>query len=283
MLLEIFTDSVADSVRLVPFLFLTYLMMEWLEHKTGGGIQKIVTKAGRFGPFAGAALGIFPQCGFSAAASSLYAGRMITLGTLFSIYLSTSDEMLPILISEAAPVSLIGTVLAIKAITGMTVGFVLDMFIRKTGRTEEIRIGKLCGQSHCHCDKGIFLPALRHTAQIFFFVFLVNLMLNGIIAGIGRDALAVFLLDRGIWGELVAGLVGMIPNCAASVILTELYLEGTMGFGALLAGLLTGSGIGLLVLFRVNRNKIQNMQIAGLLYVTGVVAGIGWNLLAGYR
>lgn len=281
MLMDIIRDSLLDSVRLVPFLFLTYLVMEWLEHRTGERVQRMITKSGRFGPLVGAFLGVVPQCGFSAAASNLYAGRVITLGTLFAVYLSTSDEMLPVLLSESAPPGLIIQILLIKVLTGLAAGFLVDGIIRRDQRLEKVQGDVLCGEAHCHCGRGIVCAALQHTLQIAFFVLLVNLALNGVIAAVGEETLSGLLFRWPVVGEAAAGLVGLLPNCAASVVITQLYLEGTISFGAMLSGLLTGSGIGVLVLFRVNRKRWQNVKIVSLLYVIGVSAGLLWGLVLG--
>ncbi len=278
---EIILDSVTDGMRMVPFLFLTYLVMEWLEHKTGDMTKKAVEKAGHFGPLIGAVLGAFPQCGFSAAAGSLYAGRVITLGTLFAIYLSTSDEMLPVLISEAAGAGLIIRILGCKIVIGMGMGFVIDLLLRRQRKAEEqIHIGELCSHEHCHCgadDRGIVRPALYHTLQITCFVLLITFGLNLAVYLIGEAFLTDLFSQNGILGVLLSGLIGLFPNCASSVLVTQLYLEGVLDFGAMLSGLLTGSGIGLLVLYRVNHNWRENLGITAGLYLIGVVCGIAAN------
>lgn len=273
-MIDVILDTLLDVVKLLPFLFLTYLAMEYLEHKTGDKAEAIVKKAGRFGPVIGGALGIVPQCGFSAAASNLYAGRVISLGTLLAIYLSTSDEMLPILISEQAAPGLIVKILLAKAVIGMAVGMVIDILLRKRGLEEHEHIHDICEHEHCHCEKGIFRSALSHTAQITFFILLITFALNLLLNFVGEDVLANLILSKPVVGPLLAGLVGLIPNCAGSVVITQLYLEKVISIGATMAGLLTGSGVGLLVLFRVNHNKKENLRILGLLYVIGVLTGI---------
>ena len=224
-------------------------------------------------------LGVAPQCGFSAAASNLYAGRVITLGTLLAIYLSTSDEMLPVLISEKAPLGLIGKLLLAKATVGMLAGAAVDFLLRKRNVPAGGHIHDICEQEHCHCEKGIFRSAISHTAQIALFILLITFLLNLALHFAGEDALARLVLNRPVLGPLLAGLVGLIPNCAGSVVITQLYLEGVIGTGAVMAGLLSGSGVGLLVLFRVNHNKKENLTILGLLYGTGVLAGIVTELI----
>lgn len=267
-------DTLLDTVKLVPFLFLTYLAMEYLEHKTGRKAQELVRKAGWLGPVIGGALGVVPQCGFSAAASNLYAGRVITLGTLLAIYLSTSDEMLPILISEQAPVRIIVSILLAKAVIGIAAGFAVDMIFSRP-REEEHHIHEICEQEHCHCEEGsVFRSALVHTVQISGFILIITFLLNLLFFFVGEDVLANLILDRRVLGSVLAGLVGLIPNCAGSVAITQLYLEGVIGTGAMLAGLLTGSGVGLLILFRVNQDRKENLKILGLLYFIGVLVGV---------
>lgn len=278
-MIDVILDTLLDVVKLLPFLFLTYLAMEYLEHKTGNKAETIVKKAGRFGPVIGGALGIVPQCGFSAAASNLYAGRVISLGTLMAIYLSTSDEMLPILISEQTSPGVIVKILLAKALIGMTAGMVIDILLRKRGLEEHEHIHDICEHEHCHCEKGIFRSALSHTAQITFFILLITFALNLLLNFVGEDVLANLILSKPVVGPLLASLVGLIPNCAGSVVITQLYLENVIGIGAAMAGLLTGSGVGLLVLFRVNHNRKENLRILGLLYGIGVLAGVVTDLL----
>ncbi|MCI9141812.1 MAG: arsenic efflux protein [Lachnospiraceae bacterium] len=273
-MLHVIEHSVIDSIKLVPFLFLTYLAMEYLEHRTGNGIQKWLKNADKAAPVIGGLLGAVPQCGFSAAASNLYAGRVITLGTLIAIYLSTSDEMLPVLISERAPFHEIMGILLGKALIGMTAGLLIDLIRRRKGTEPGGSIHDICEQEHCHCEKGIFLSAVTHTVQIAFFILLVTVALNLVLHFAGEDILEKLLRDKTVLGPVLAGAVGLIPNCAGSVVITQLYLEGALSLGAAMAGLLTGSGVGVLVLFRVNHNRKENLKILGLLYGIGVAAGI---------
>lgn len=267
-------DALLDTVKLIPFLFLTYLIMEYLEHKTGEGVRELIKKAGRFGPVIGGTLGIVPQCGFSAAASNLYAGRMITLGTLMAVYLSTSDEMLPVLISEQAPAEVILKFLLAKAVIGCLAGAAIDFLLRGRRQEERNHIHDICEHEHCHCEQGIFRSALSHTAKISLFIFLIGLALNIALYFAGEGALSGMVLNHRILGPVLAGLVGLIPNCAGSVAITQLYLQGALETGGAMAGLLTGSGVGLMVLFRVNHDRKESLKILGLLYGIGVFAGI---------
>ena len=276
MIMEIIMDSFIDSMRLVPFLFAAYLVMEYLEHKAGNKMQQAIRRAGKGGPVIGGVLGIFPQCGFSAAASNLYAGRIITLGTLMAVFLSTSDEMLPIMISENAGAGMIAKVLAVKLLVAVTAGFVIDLIF--SGNKKEMQIEHLCEQHHCHCENGIWKSALHHTVEIFLYILVISLALNLLIMWIGEEALGSIILDRPVVGTLIAGLVGLIPNCAASVVITQLYLNGVLGAGGMIAGLLSGSGVGILVLLRVNDDRGENLRVIGLLYAIGVAAGMAAEL-----
>ena len=271
------TEALLDGVKLLPFLFITYLVMEYMEHKTSQKTGLILQKSGRWGVVLGGVFGVVPQCGFSAAASNLYAGRIITLGTLLAVFLSTSDEMLPILISEQAPLTVIVKILILKAVIGITAGALVDLWIRKRkgSQKEELRIEQICDHQHCHCGEGnIFKSALKHTLQIFLFILLVSFLLNLIIEWIGDAALVSVLSSKPVLGPMLAGMVGLIPNCASSIVLTQLYLEGVLGAGSMTAGLLSGTGVGLLVLFKVNDKVKENIRITALLYVIGVLAGV---------
>lgn len=277
MFFEAAVDALLDGIKLLPFLLVTYLLMEYMEHKTSQKTGRILQKSGKWGPVLGGILGVVPQCGFSAAASNLYAGRIITLGTLLAVFLSTSDEMLPILISEQVNPVTILRILAWKAAIGIVIGILIDLWMQKIrgNKIDDLRIEQICDHHHCHCGEGkIVRSALKHTFQIFVFILLVSFLLNLLIAWIGDETLASVLSSRPVLGPVLSGLVGLIPNCASSVVLTQLYLEGMLGAGAMIAGLLSGTGVGLLVLFKVNENMWENMRILLFLYVTGVAAGI---------
>ena len=364
-----FEHAFIDTLKLVPFLFVTYLAMEALEHYASSKSIAAVRRAGTAGPVIGALLGVVPQCGFSAAAATLYSARVITLGTLFAVFLSTSDEMLPIMIAAQAPAGFIAEVLAIKALCGLIAGFAIDVVLRlRHHAVEAMRIRDLCERDHCGCDDESDAPSalsdacqkheesaanriddwgaeysneeergaelacasderherdhthdhdrgrdhsrdhvyahdrgrdhsrdhvyahnrahghahgfgaiakssLVHTLQVTLFIFLVSLALEIVIDGVGEDVLASFISANSNLSVVVSAIVGLIPNCAASVVLTELYLEGALSTGAMLAGLLVSAGVGLLVLFRANRPMHENFLIAAGLVACGVVFG----------
>ncbi len=274
-MLDILLDTIIDGIKLLPFLFLAYLIIELIENKAGEKTTKLIQKSGKFGPVLGSLLGVVPQCGFSAAASNLYAGRIITLGTLISIFLSTSDEMLPILISESAPVSIIIKILLIKVFIGMIAGVIVDLFVKHRELENKDDIHKLCHDEHCHCEEsGILKSTIKHTVQIFIYIFIISLILNYTIHFIGEERLARLIVNVPILGIVISGLIGLIPNCASSVLLTQLYLENILSMGAMIAGLLVNSGIGILILFKVNKNQKENFAILGILYIVGIVSGL---------
>lgn len=287
-MIEVIEDTLIDALKLVPFLFLTYLLMEYLEHKTGDKTKEVIKKSGKLGPLFGAILGIVPQCGFSAAAASLYSGRVITMGTLIAVFLSTSDEMLPILISEAAPISLIVQVLLIKLVIGAIAGFIIDavrgLIIKRkkvSNKEEEAEeaIGHMCEHDHCDCEHGIIKSSIKHTLNILIFIIIITFILNTIVHFIGEENISNAIASVPFVGILVSALFGFIPNCAGSVIITELYLSNLISLGSMMAGLLVGSGIGILVLFKSNKHMKQNLTIAGLLYLIGIISGLIIDLI----
>ena len=275
-ILHIVEHTILETLRLLPFLFVTYLVMEYIEHKTSNKVKETIQKSGKFGPLLGGVLGIFPQCGFSVSATNLYSARVITLGTLLSVYLTTSDEMLPVLLTEAVPVTTILTILGLKLIIGVIAGITIDAVIRlaQKEKQEEPKIEELCEHDHCHCEQGIIKSALKHTINIIIFIFLITLIINGIITLIGEETIANFVSKNVVLGPVIAGLIGLIPNCASSVILTELFIENVISMPMLIAGVAVNAGIGLLVLFKTNKNLKENLTVVGLLYFIGVLSGI---------
>lgn len=275
-MLHVLEHTLIDTIKLLPFLFIAYLVIELIEQKAGEKTTKLIQKSGKFGPVLGSLLGVVPQCGFSAAASNLYAGRIITMGTLISIFLSTSDEMLPILISEAVPAKTIIMILAIKVVIAIVVGMIVDLIFRKKAEEDsKEEIHKLCDEEHCHCEEhGIIRSSVKHTLQIFVYILIISVILNLIIHFVGEDNIAKLVLNVPVLGPIISCLIGLIPNCASSVILTQVYLENIISMGAMISGLLVNSGIGILVLFRVNKSKKENFTILGILYLVGVISGI---------
>lgn len=271
-LLEILYHALLDSVWLLPFLFLTYLLMELLEHRAGDRVRAAVSRAGRAAPLLGGAVGLVPQCGFSAAAAGLFAGRVITPGTLIAVFLATSDEMLPIFLGAGMPLAQILTVLGIKLAIAVGVGFLTDLLFRDRVSVGDIE--SLCEEENCHCgERGVLLSALLHTLQIFLFVFVINLLLGGLFHLVGEARLAELLSALPVLGPILSALVGLVPNCAASVLIATLYTKGVITGGAMIGGLLTGAGAGLLVLFRTNHRVRENLLLTALLLAVGIAFG----------
>lgn len=281
ILLHSIEHALMDSLKILPFLFITYLIMEFLEKKAGKKTNLWLEKAGKAGPVAGGVLGVIPQCGMSAVASNLYAGKIISVGTLLAIYLSTSDEMLPIMISHSVDAVTIAKILGIKVIIAMSAGLLVDFIynLLKKEKQQEMKIHDFCEHEHCHCEDGVLKSAFRHTVQIFLFVLLVTVILNIGIEIIGEEQLAGFILNKPVMGPVLAGIIGLLPNCAASVVITQMFLDGLMSFGTMLAGLLVGAGVGILVLLRVNENRAESLKIIGILYLTGILCGIFFNVI----
>ncbi|XCP84572.1 putative manganese transporter [Roseburia hominis] len=277
LLIDIIMDAALDTAKLIPFLFLTYLAMEYLENKAGEKTVEFLLGAGKKGPLIGGILGVVPQCGFSAAAANLYSGGVITVGTLIAVFLSTSDEMLPILLSERTKVSAILLILGGKMTAGVVAGIIVDFVVRMRHKGEQrgLHIHEICERDHCHCEEGSILKsAFTHSVQIVLFIFVITLALNGLVEWIGMERIVRMISSYPFVSIFLTALVGLIPNCAASVAITTFYLEGVLSAGSMFAGLLSCAGIGLLVLFRTHRNWKVNLQIMGCLYVISVVCGI---------
>lgn len=303
MLVDVIADSVLDTLELVPFLFVTYLAMEALEHSTEGRVQTIVARAGHAGPVVGALLGAIPQCGFSAMAATLFSGGVVTVGTLVAVILSTSDEMVPVFLAHQEPVERLLSIMLLKVVVGIIVGLLLDAVlhaVRHVG-TPKPHIHDLCERAHCHCEEegegeipskqvstdtahhhqhhghghwAIVRSAAVHTVQVTGFILLVTFFFGLLIEVMGEDSLAQLLGSHPVRAAFLAALVGLIPNCGASVAITELYLDGVLGAGPMVAGLLASGGVGLLVLFRTNNNVRQNVAVTAFVYAVGVIVGL---------
>ncbi len=285
LFLDVLLETVVDTLKIAPILYLTYLILEYIEHKASHKTDAVLEKAGHMGPLFGSLLGLIPQCGFSGAAAGFYATRTITLGTLVAVFLATSDEMLPILIASNVGAGTIFTILGIKLASGLAVGFLIDLLHHPDHHKhcdehgddclhEEIH--ELCHSEHCKCEgKNIFLAALIHTAETIGLIFAVSLLLGLGFEWVGEDRLSTLFTARHFLGEAIAAWMGLIPNCAASVLITDLYTNGVIGIGPLLSGLLVNAGVGLLVLFRSNRNLKENVRIVCILLLAGFVIGSG--------
>ena len=273
--------TVADTVSLLPFLFITYLAMELMEHYAGSKFNTAIQNSGKYGPLLGAVLGVMPQCGFSAAAASFFSAKIIGVGTIIAVFLSTSDEMLPILLSASVSAGKIAKILLTKVVIACVSGYLASFVYQKfLGKKEgEVDIHVVCEEEHCSCEDGVLKSALKHTVKIFFYIFVIALILNAVIEGVGGDALAQVFSNVPIAGQMVASLVGLIPNCASSVVITQLYVKGVISAGMMMSGLLVNAGIGSLVLIRLNRNLKENVGIITAVYCFGVVWGILTDVL----
>lgn len=270
---HIVLHSLEHIVTIIPFLFIVFLILEYLEHTLSGKTVTIIEKSGKSGPLWGGILGLFPQCGFSVAATNLFAGRVITLGTLIAVYLSTSDEMLPILISGGVNSKSIFAILAFKLAIGAVAGFIIDMIFKQSLNKEHIH--DMCSHTNCGCGKkSIFLSALHHTLEITVILTVTTIILNFIIEYVGEDTLKAAVQSAGVFAPLASSLIGLIPNCASSVVITQLYVANAISAGTLISGLLTGCGLGWIVLFKVNQNKKENFKILAIVYAVGALSGI---------
>lgn len=322
LLVDVLADSVIDTLKLIPFLFVTYLAMEALEHAASHKIQETVERAGALGPVAGSVLGALPQCGFSAMAATLYSGRVVTMGTLVAVILSTSDEMIPVFVAHQANAGRMFAIIGIKVACGLAAGLALDAALHLLHREGDghAHIHELCEREHCHCEDldeedladedrmgegpaaacgaasehghaaghahghhghahhhgawGIVRSALVHTVQVTAFIFLITLVFGLVIEGVGEDAIGALLADHPVRATFLAAVVGLIPNCGASVAITELFLDGTLASGPMIAGLLSSGGVGLLVLWRTNSDLRQNAVVTVLVYGLSVLAGL---------
>ena len=272
-MLDIIIETLLDTVKLLPFLFIAFILIEFIEHKLTTKNKKILTKSKKYGVVFGSLLGIIPQCGFSVMATNLYTTRIITLGTLIAIYLSTSDEMLPILISQNVDANIIIKILLIKVLFAILYGIIIDIIISKIKKKEKENY-QICDEEHCDCEHGILKPALKHTLNISLFILVMTFIINILFTYVGEDFLSKIFLKDTIFGPFITSLIGLIPNCGASVVLTELYLNNAITISALISGLLTGSGTALIVLFKGNKNIKENIFILLLLYILGSISGV---------
>lgn len=274
MLVDAVMDTTFDCLKMLPFLFVAFILIEALEHYSSNFTAKALAKVGKAGPVVGAVAGCVPQCGFSVMAANLYAGGIISVGTLLSVFIATSDEAVLIIMSNPERIREVGVLLAAKVIIAVTAGYIIDIFFRNQIATVK-ESGNLC--KDCGCDEedaGIWKPAWHHTIRIFIYLFIFTGILNLCIEIFGIEQLSKFLLGNTIFQPVIAAIIGLIPNCAASVILTQLYLNGAISFASVIAGLCTGAGVGLVVLFKMNRNRRENLKIVGVLFLVAVAAGM---------
>lgn len=280
---EIFLHGLFDTLKLIPFLFLTYLLMEFIDHKAGDKDEEFVKRAGVFAPLVGGALGAIPQCGFSAAAANFFAGHVVSMGTIVAVFLATTDEMIPILVSAQISVGSIALVVAYMTTVAIIVGLGVDLVLRLLNhRRDGIEIaethdgGEDC---HCHGDKGMIYSTLHHTATISLFVLIVTMLVNALVFFVGEEKLGAILYDRPFVSHLIASIFGLVPNCAVSVVLTSLCTKGVISVGTMMSGLFANAGVGLLVLFKLNKKNKENFVILGILLAVGIIFGLIGDLI----
>ena len=261
-----------ETLKMSPIIFLAYLFMEWLEHSGSDKLEGVLKNSKQFGPLWASALGLLPQCGFSGAVAGMYATGTVTVGALLAVLLSTSDEMLPVMIGAGISATTIIAILILKFFVGVVVGFTADFVLRYKGKTEEEHIHEFCEMERCSCKDGIWISALKHTLKILAIIYIVSALLHFAVEITPKDTL-VSALNFPVISQVVAALIGLLPNCAVSITLTQLYVDSALGISPLLCGLLANGGVGLLVLFRVNRNLKNNLFITLTLFLSSLVFG----------
>ena len=279
MILDALIDALKDCAIALPFLFGVYLLMEALEKNSQLLAGKLFRKSEYFGPLFASVLGLIPQCGFSAAMSNLYVGGVIGVGTLIAVFLATSDEAVLIMLSHPEAISKIWLLLLVKFIAGIVFGYILNFIFRKWKLRKEV--GDICQDEHCGCEesRSILKPAIIHTLKILAWLFAITFALNILIELIGTDKLAMMLGGNLFFQPLITALLGLIPNCAVSVLFTELYVSGSLSFASTVAGLCSGAGLGLIVLFKMNKSKKECFIITGVLYLCAALTGIILNII----
>lgn len=276
MVLHILEHAFLDSIKILPFIFLMYLIIEYFEHKNNTGLSHLLMRSKRFGPIYGAFLGSIPQCGFSVIAADLFSRKAVTAGTLIAIFVATSDEAVPIMLSHPQKAYLVTHIIGVKIVIAIICGVLIDLFYKHHHHN-------VCHKEEHHehfhgncesCDDGILKSAILHSVKIFAFVFVATFIFTWLIETVGEETLASLLLKNSVIQPFISALIGLVPNCAASVILTEAFLAGTISFGSLIAGLSSGAGVGILLLFKKNNNTIQSLGIVGTLYIIGALSGV---------
>ena len=277
-MLDVFMDALIDSLKILPFLFLSYLLIEYIEHKSSEKLEKALSTSGKYSKVVGSILGIIPQCGFSAVAANLFSSRVITIGTLVSVFLATSDEAIPVILTYPEKSKDLLLILGIKFIIAIIFGTIVDMIFTKKHTAEENshdmheHMHDMC--KDCDCEHGILKSSIKHTIQIFLFLLIFSIIIGGFVELIGEERFSKVILSGSIFQPFITRIIGLIPNCASSILLSKLYVEGAISLGAIISGLSTGAGVGGILLIRTNKNMKENLKILGLVYVIGVFCGI---------
>lgn len=273
LMIDALLDGILDTLKMLPFLLIAFLILEAVEHYSEKHRDDVLSRIKGAGPFVGAVFGCVPQCGFSVAAANLYSGGVITLGTMLAVFLATSDEALLLLLGNPGNGKMILRLIVSKVVIGAVCGYAVDFFLRKSPLKRK-RLGEICKDCGCEEEDGILKAALHHTVQIFLYLLVFNCVLNLVLEVAGIETLSEFLLKDSLFQPALAAVIGLIPNCAASVVLTELYLTGALSFGSVIAGLLSSAGVGLAILFKVNKSGKENIKILGILLLCAVIPGI---------
>lgn len=300
-------EALLDSLKLLPFLLISYVIIEVIEYFCAAKMESNRLLTGKYGVLIGSSFGLIPQCGFSVVATDLFSSHRLSIGSLMAIYIATSDEAIPTLLLYPDKMLSLLPLLLIKFVVAIIVGYSIDG-IFKSANKKHLELAKTETHTHEHEDNEVanssidgdhlqdsphhtgccgheiegdkknfakifILHPIIHTLKIFLFILIVNIVFSGLIALVTEERLMAFLASSKWFAPLLASLVGLIPNCAASVVLTSFYVHGGIGFGAMMAGLIINAGIALVVLFKQNKNQKQNLCILGGLYAIGLVTG----------
>ena len=287
MLIHVLEHSFIDTLKMLPFLLIAFLLLEFIEHRAGEKTMNILSKSGKAGVLVGSALGLIPQCGFSVIGANFFADRVISLGTVLAIFLSTSDEALVILMSDPTKIKDVLFLLLVKFVIAVVAGYVVDVIFKKLNHEHVNHHLQEHHDDHCHdgcgcsCNspKAFWKNALKRTASVWIFLFIASFGLGLLIELVGEESLSKFLLTNSMFQPFLTGLVGLIPNCAASAIIAQMYIEGALSIGSVISGLCSSAGLGLLVLFRDNKNHKENFIVLALLYFIGVACGTVANFV----
>lgn len=284
-MIDIITETLIDSIKILPFLFLSYLLIEYIEHKSSHKLEKALSASGKYSKVVGSILGIIPQCGFSAVAANLFSSRVITIGTLVAVFLATSDEAIPILLTYPEKSKDLIMILVIKFIIAVVAGTIIDAILNlKKNKEAKFDNDEMHTHMHyickdCDCDHGLLKSSIKHTLSIFLFLVVITFIINIAVELIGDENFSKIILSGSILQPFVASIIGLIPNCAASVLLSKLYVDGALSLGSIIAGLSTGAGVGGIILFKTNKNLKENLSILGLVYLIGAFCGIFIDLI----
>lgn len=272
---DVIIHSLTETIMIIPFLFVVYILIEYIEKNSSSRIQYALSHSGAYSPIVGAGLGAIPQCGISAIIANLFSNGMITIGTVVAVFLATSDEMIPILLSSGIPALTVIRIVVYKVGVAMFAGITIDVFYRLITKHKPCATVNDCCDGSCHCEQhGIIHGALHHTLSVGGFILLCNLIVNLLLFFIGKETLSYIVSSVPIIGHIISALCGLIPNCAISVVLSTLYAEGVISIGIMLSGLFTGAGVGMLVLLKTHKCKKEVLMTLVLTVISGLIFGL---------